>query len=339
MKKLLILFAIVGLSSLYSSCDNELNVIAEFEDIPVVYAMLNLNDTAHYIRVEKAFVDPTTAATELALDPSNLYYDNAQVQVKNLRTEETYTFTRVDGNNEGFPRDEGAFAQSPNYLYKYKPTGAEVLGNGGDALQFILNRGDELEVVTAETRLVSDLNITKPEITPNVNTIRATSTFDIRTRFDLDDAFLFDVYVILNIKEKAIDGTEWVDKSLSWNIGRNLEPEANATSPNLVASVAKGAFLNYLASTLEADPNIVRTFSTLDIRVDAAGAELQRTVELGRVNSGITSSQVTPSYTNLSEGEGIFSSRNSAVSEGFFLHSDSRDSLRNSPTTAALQFQ
>ena len=56
------------------SCDNELDTIEEYKDIPVVYGFISLSDTAQYIRIERAFVDPNQSALDLAQNPDSLYY-------------------------------------------------------------------------------------------------------------------------------------------------------------------------------------------------------------------------------------------------------------------------
>ena len=41
----------------FMSCDNELNLVAEKKETPVVYGLIDQADTAQYIRVERVFVD------------------------------------------------------------------------------------------------------------------------------------------------------------------------------------------------------------------------------------------------------------------------------------------
>lgn len=65
MKKLLLLLPF-GL--FLSACANDFDVTAPWKEIPVVYGILSPQDSAHYIRVEKAFVDPEKSALEIARD-------------------------------------------------------------------------------------------------------------------------------------------------------------------------------------------------------------------------------------------------------------------------------
>src|SRR5688572_25735004 len=101
----------------FASCDNELIVTDEWKDIPVVWGLLNESDTAHYIRVEKAFLDPTTSALDIARIPDSLYYDNALVSLRRISTGQIFPLERVNGDLEGYPREGGVFAETPNYLY------------------------------------------------------------------------------------------------------------------------------------------------------------------------------------------------------------------------------
>lgn len=64
MRKLWILAPLFGV--LLSTCSNEFEIAAPWKSIPVIYAMLSPKDTAHYVRIEKAFLDPTVSALVVA---------------------------------------------------------------------------------------------------------------------------------------------------------------------------------------------------------------------------------------------------------------------------------
>lgn len=327
-----VLFA---LSLFSSSCDNELNQIAEMKDIPVVYGLINRNDTAHFLRVEKVFVDSEITPAELAQDPANLYYDNIQVQLKNVTTNEVFNLDRVDGTNEGYPRDGGPFVSSPNYLYKLKLPDGQTFGNG-DQLEVSVIRGDNEEPVTAKTKIVSDFSVVSPKI-DLVNTLRMVSQNNIICKFDRTNAFIFDFYYILHYQEKNVNEAQWTSKSLLWKVGSDVIPQSN--KDNASVSIPADGFITFVAANIDPEPGIIRQFVGLDIRIDAGGADLRNSVELSKVNGGLTSSQVAPTYSNVTNGLGLVSSRNSILLEGFVLHVESRDSLRKSPLTADLQFQ
>ncbi len=336
MKNLLGYIFLFGLGLFFSACDNELNQLADAKDIPVVYGVINRNDTAHYVRVEKVFVDPVIAPADLAKDPSFLYYDNIEVQLKVANTDQIYNLERVDGNNEGFPRKEGPFATSPNYLYKLKLPSGEKFGNGQN-VELLITRGDELELVSSTTKIVSDIQVQSPKIGLS-NTIDLVATSRVTCTFEETDAFIFDIYLVLRYRERnVVEGGEWVNKTLDWNVGRDLTPESGKS--NVTVNIPADGFLSYLASEIEVLPNVFRAFDGVDVKIDAGGSALEGSVNLSKVNGGLTSSQVTPVFNNIRNGTGLFSSKNQVISEGFILDADTRDSLRKSSITAPLQFQ
>jgi len=98
-------------------------------------------------------------------------------------------------------------------------------------------------------------------------------------------------------------------------------------------------FYNSVAANIEEDINAVRRYDSLDIVIWCAGLELGEFIKITQANSGITATQDIPSYTNLSEGIGIFSSRNLSNYTGFQLTNASLDSLKNGSITGDLNFQ
>ncbi len=63
------IFGLIITAFLFTACDNELVVTDQWKDIPVVWGFLSKSDTAHYIRVEKAFLDPKISANVIARHP------------------------------------------------------------------------------------------------------------------------------------------------------------------------------------------------------------------------------------------------------------------------------
>ena len=54
----------IFLLSLFSSCSNELELNAPYKNIPVIYGVLSVKDTSHYIRIQKVFTNPSGDATK-----------------------------------------------------------------------------------------------------------------------------------------------------------------------------------------------------------------------------------------------------------------------------------
>jgi hypothetical protein len=130
----------------FIACSNDLNLTADYEDIPIIYAMISPDDAAQYFRVEKAFIDPDVSPIELAQIPDSLYYANATVLLTRESTGEVVEFQAVDGNEEGIIRDEGVFAMAPNILYK--ALSSQMTFEGGENYLLSVDRGDGRDLVS-----------------------------------------------------------------------------------------------------------------------------------------------------------------------------------------------
>lgn len=61
-----------------SSCDENIDVIARGSSLPVVYGLLNPDDTINYIRLTKTFIG-NEPVRDLASRPENLFYQDVSM--------------------------------------------------------------------------------------------------------------------------------------------------------------------------------------------------------------------------------------------------------------------
>lgn len=328
------MFGLIFTGFLFTACDNELVVTDKWKDIPIVWAFLSKSDTAVYIRVEKAFLDPNISAETIALIADSLYYPNAEVKLKRISSGQEYTLTRVDGTLEGYPRESGAFAQFPNYLYKIKGNIINLVV--GDKYQLILKRTEQSDLVTAETIILPAPVLRNPSAGTDL-LFRSTSDFTFSWT-DIPDAGIYDLQMRFNYREKSPEtGNLFVPLSVKWTIAQGIVDPVGTATPS--HKMPGSEFYNSVSANIDVDPDATRIFESIDIIVWCGGKELQTYQTITLANTGITSTQEIPEYTNLSEGKGIFTSRNFSDNMGFGLHSQSLDSLKNGSITGDLNFQ
>jgi hypothetical protein len=125
MKKILFPVIVLVLSALIG-CSEKIKVAAPYKDITVIYGLLDQRDTAHYVRIQKAFLDNDKSAVNMAKVPDSSFYSNISVRVNRYKAfglANTYIdsihLNRVDLNLEGYPKQPGIFFQAPNYAYKF----------------------------------------------------------------------------------------------------------------------------------------------------------------------------------------------------------------------------
>ncbi len=123
MKK--IIFPVIAIAFLFimPGCSTKFNVAAPYKNITVIFAFLDQNDTAHYIRIQKAFLDQNKSAVTMAKEPDSSYYASLNVRVElhdfSGNLVKTIPLNRVDLNLEGYQKSPGVFFTSPNYAYKF----------------------------------------------------------------------------------------------------------------------------------------------------------------------------------------------------------------------------
>ena len=325
---------------LFSNCSTDFELEADWQDIPVVYGFISVQDTAHYLRVEKAFLERGGDARAIAQFADSLYYDVADISVRLEKTQtgQVYELERVDGNLEGYPREEGPFAQSPNYLYKIKADAINL--SGGERLRLLIDRGDELDPVTATTDVLGEVlpRNTSPSNPINVWDYNTFLNFSWAIGED-DRAQIFDLRLFIHYQEIDLANPASVEnKTVEWIVNRKILRN-NQSQERFTYEILGQDFYKFLGQAIEPVPNRQRIFEGLDIQIASGGQEL---VDLDRVlqaNAGITSSQAVPVYTNLSEGRGIFSSRYVARREGIQLRAVALDSLIAGIHTRNLNFR
>lgn len=310
-------------------CDNELNVTAEWKDIPIVYGILSPVDSVHYIRIEKAFLDPNISALELAQIADSIYYNALDASVIDVSSGERYQLEEIDGNLVGLVRDEGVFASSPNLLYKVDQDDIRLKANQKYRLE--INRSDRLPLVTAETEITQKPQIKRPFFQELLR-FQYTNQFKVLWQ-TAENAFFYDVRLIIHYAESDPSAPgEFIEKSLDWRIARNVTFDQ--------IEVLGIQFYEFLRAELEADPSVTRIFRSIDVEVQSGGFELFEFRRIQQANTGITSvGGDIPQFTNLSEGLGLLTSSNSDLESGYDLHPETMDSLRDGSITGPLNFQ
>ncbi len=329
----LAIFVFVVISLL--SCDNEINLTTDWQDIPVVYGILDKNTSVNYIRVEKAFLDPTTSAFEIAKIADSIYYQEVLVQLERPTRNERITLQRVDASQEGIPREEGIFATEPNTLYKLDLPRSEQL-KSGEEVRIIITRGDKSTPAIATTTIIDDFTIIAGQPADLINWGEYDRPVRISWRPEGQSATIYDVKFFINYDESVNNG-EFLPKILAWTVARNFVRQ-DFSSQRLGVEVLGQAFYSFLQSELPAASNVRRRFKNMDLQVVAGGQELLEYINLRNVNTGITSSQEIPSYTNVQNGLGVFTSINIAEKKGIRLTGPAIDSLKEGRITRNLNF-
>ncbi len=316
-----------------TACNDELNLIETGKETPIVYAFLSLNDTATYIRVEHAFVDAKKPAADLAKIADSLYYSNITVTLVRVSNNERFVLTRVEGNTEGYRRDAGVFATAPNYLYKIK--NANLAMQADEQWRILIQRnGDTKILAQATTKVIGNYNIFAPQAGASLF-LTYDNSFNVRIETTELTAKFYDVEVIMNYDE--VIGSVRTAKKAEWLLASGSP--RRATDIQTTFSRNAKDFYASLVNNIPINANATRYFKDFDVEVTAGGQELIDFVNVGIANIGITGSQSIPTYTNVENGLGLFTSRNKTTIKGMKLNDQSTDLLKTGELTKNLNFR
>jgi hypothetical protein len=360
------------------SCSNKVDVIGEWKEIPVVYAIFSPlpENGDNYFRIEKAFLDPDTDAFQIAQNPDSLYYGPDELEVVVYERTETNpyrvldTLERIDANTLGFVRDSGIFAQNPNYVYvmRERPIGGSIRRSYKMVIKN--NRTGRIFTQYCDAILMGnfrptengyeDFNIINPQ-NPLISSSRPinfcgknpiTGNYEFQdvqfTWYQPTNASIYDLtatfrYFEYQENNGVVDSTTWTEKSISWKVLRNYIPDIiGSNGAAETVKITGENFYNFLLSNLSdiSNTNIRRCAHRIDLRIDCGGPELADLIRTRNANSSLIGGlfPVDP-YSNIEDGIGIFSYKFHLIKTGYKIGAESIEYLSDTESIKKLGFK
>lgn len=334
MKNIGRILSVLVASVMLFSCSEDFKVAAPYKNITLVYGLLNMDDSAHYIRIQKAFLDENKSAVVMAKEPDSSYYKNLIVVMKEIvgsAVVNTISLSKVDLTDEGYTKDTGTFFTSPNYAYKFKTT-----LNPDNRYRLVITNPDLGFTDSADIKVVNSKDLA-PLIASNFTvefSKMKTNKFSIYCRVPTDAKYL-----------EAKIKFRWVDKDINTGV------ETDHAADFLMASmpITNNAFnieknnmemYSFLKESMRTAPaNIERYIDSCDITFAIGGQELYDYIIVTNSQSGgLTGDQIKPTFTNIKGKDvyGLFSSRGVRVYKNLPISGATIDSLRVNPITSDL---
>ena len=310
--------------AVFTSCSTDVDLYAEYKDVPIIYAMLDSRADTNYVKITRAFCgtnDNLIDANEVALitDSSN-YLEKLDVRFVELKSTNGNSYeptgrVLILDTLTIHNKEEGVF-YAPDQMLYYT---AEHLntGTGGNkyGYQLIAVKPDG-DTVTAKTIMVGNEEFSIE--TGGVNFQQDHSEILAKIVFRADgEAPIYDIRMQFNYLEQH-EGQEMKSKNISRSFGTKPISYYEKV-PKTENSYFQEYSVNWLFNTLEDaiggdtvvdanHPNVVRYIDDFVISISAGGDELNYyyLANQAQINSPV--SLITP-YTNIEGGYGLFSSR------------------------------
>lgn len=329
MKK--ILFAVL-LSSFIYSCSTDFDINAGWEDITVVYCLLNQNDSVHYVKINKAFLGNGNALTMAANADSCTYGNNLEVTMEEW-IDNVWKRTLYFDTTTIYNKEQGVFYYPKQVVYKCNAYLDTLDQNALYKLNIKNKKNGKL--IYSQTPLVHTFSIIKPA-SGQTAVFHSTNAYPVKWYSGVNGK-LYQVLIRFNYWEKDINTGDSTKLSVDWILG-SFNSVGIQGNEEMTTSYSGDAFFRYLSDQIPNKPDVIRHLAVpnVDFIFTVAADEFYTYMEVNKPTSGIV--QEKPEYTNISNGIGIFSARYE-IDVKLPMHPTSIDSLYNGHYTKYLNFQ
>lgn len=343
-----LIVALLPVVIFFSSCSEDFKVAAPYKNITIVYGFLDVKDTAHYIRIQKAFLDENKSAITMAQTPDSSFYAQLNVVVKELsggNVVNVQPLVRVDLSAEGYPKQPGAFFTAPNYAYKFKKNLVP-----GNRYRIVINNPSTSVVDSVETDVLSNdpnNDFTVPAFTNgqyNIN-FAPTSAPGTVDNFNLygtapANAAYVEGTIRFHYRDELVPGGTTTPYSFDWLFASAVPMGSNRS---FQLSVPKSSFFTAIRNGigLPSAANIYRDIDSVDVIVYAATQDAATYLAIQGAQGGLTGDQIKPNYTNIKGPDvlGLVASRTSVSDNKVPINKDAIDSLKVNPITIPIRIK
>jgi len=338
LSRLLFLFPIILACS---SCSENFNVAAPYKPITVVYGLMDPGDTAHYIRIEKAFLDNNRSAIDMAKNPDSSFYSSLAVHLKEISAGSLLTddlLDRVDLNKEGYTKDTGAFFSTPNYAYKSK---RKLLP--GNTYRLIIMNTITGQVDSAETTIIDNFKVSdfsSAYYSVSFPNVHPEDDFKLTLASIPANAALYEGIITFHWSTR--NGNLQKDDSADYSFASVTPANANSV---IQLSCPQSNFYSFLRNTVGyAGINEQRFLDSADLVVWAGSHDLLTYNLINSAQGGITADMIKPIYTNIRSNNagsafGLFTARASTSLRKIPIDQQTLDSIEKNVVTLPLNFQ
>ena len=315
MKKIYLLVSVFTI--IFTSCDTDFDVNAEWEEVTVVYGLLDAGDEmkTQQIKISKAFLGKMDAL-QMAQFADSINFDQGELAVKVIRVKNNGIRDTITLDEVPTLRNVGVFNDS---IIVYTFENNNFL-NSNSIYELLIKNNITGNEVSSTTNIISGFNFDmgagfpfgfiETWIPGNPSATKFSSTV-VTWGNSTDNGVQYQIELIFNYNEN--------------DIAKNLIYTSSVLEETNIFEFEGEKFFNFLKNELVKDPLIERKFLSIDL-IMTVGSENLKTYRV--INEEITGIvQERPQFTNINNGIGLFSSRFTKTRKGFSIANRTIDYL------------
>lgn len=298
---------LVVISFFIVGCETEVELNDDYEFNSYVFCLLDQNADTQFVRVNRAFLG-SNSADDMVKYEDSINYKSGDLNVEII---DEGNVIRLEGD---LVSKEAGYFNNSDYIVYY--TTAPFTFSSADKL-YELRVTNNLtgEVITGKTSLIDNLTLNDPNPNFDVSFIRNCSeegycfgrSFTINWRSS-ENAVKYEVTLRLVYDEIDLSTNDTiVGKYFDFYVGANSNTRANSGTV-MTVDFSPELFYTVIGRSVETPPNTVKRLPRVEVLIAAAHEDLSLYIDATKPSNDIN--QNKPSYSNLSNGIGLFSSRN-----------------------------
>ena len=325
MKNIYLIFSV--LLTVFSSCETDFDVHNAWEEVTVVYGLLDQSQDRQYIKINKAYLGAGDALQMANIaDSINFLPENLEVRLYKLQNNDIVDSINLDTTTT-IIKDDGLFASGigENIIYTTLEKDSDFI-ESGKTYALTINNTESGNFVSANTELISFppppfpffINIHSLYRFGFYNPTQADSAKFLIKKIQWNSAVNGEIYQVdirFNYKENNID------KFLIWRqslVGIGLSMSTTLEGVKL---------FNFLSNNLDENNAVSREFVSIDVLMTIGTSDLATYIAINTPFEGIA--QERPAYSNINNGIGLFSARYTYELLGLDLSDYTQDYLKD----------
>jgi hypothetical protein len=285
-----------------SSCETDFDVNANWQDVTIVYGLIDPNEEIQLVKINKAYLGEGDAIEMAAISDSTNYNPSdirvTLYRIKEISFNQYDTLSSVILNDTILEKDDGLFSIDNNIIYTFSKPESFYNTNSIYSLEIInLSSG---HMVTSKTEIINNFSFES-----------------------LNSSFQWGLY-----NDQLVDSLMFRTKTIEWTKSNNGEiyqldvlinyienndtinliwsqPLIEYSSGNMTTKIKGNLFFDFLSSNLS--NNTAKQFLNLDLVMTVGTNDLKTYINVNKPFSGIV--QERPAFSNIDNGIGLFSSR------------------------------
>jgi hypothetical protein len=329
-------FCLIFLIAFLYSCSNKLDVNGTWQDITIVYGLLNQNNDTTFFRITKAFLGPGDALEFARIPDSSNYPGKLDVRLEEWEITSPYDSTlKKTYTVDTLTKHDKEAGDSVFYFPYQKVYYTTAKLNEKYIYKLIINQPKSGKIVSGRTALIGPMTITSPN---------SGSKAAILPQKGIPLEFLsskngrrYQLVLRFNYTESSSEDTLHVE----WQVFNDVKAASLDGDEPINPNYTGDGLYSALKSKIPYNPNITRHAISVDYIISVGTDDLNTYMNVTAPSQTIV--QERPSFTDITNGIGLFTAiYDNSKDKGSIRHlavgTVMLDSLRSNYNTFNLGF-